>query len=360
MRILMVTAGPIDATSGASQIAMNLARALVGLGHEALVFGVEVPSNGLPGVRQRQLQIQAIADRACAHGPFDAIDVPPTLASPVLRGGGLVVVRSVQPELRYLAVEARGLVARAGRGSLRAAWSLLGLAARRRWVGCGWRSAGLILCLGTRELEWMRARPELAGRRMACYWAAPSAEERPLLAEVRRERRGREGSGVKFLWLGRWSAHKGTARLERFVRQRLAGHAQDTLTIAGCGIPPDVAWPEPIRGRIRQRLSFRRDELAPLLAEHDFGLFTSEAEGWGLSVQEMLESGMPVLATQEGAVPDLAPYFPGAIHAFPPGPEWRPGIGRVEPSAGYEARFDWAAIANAYSDALRWAGARHR
>lgn len=360
MRILMVTAGPSDATSGAGQIAMNLARALGGLGHEALVFGVEVPSHGLPGVRHRRLQIQTIADRACADAPFDAIDVPPTLASPVLRGGGLVVVRSVQPELRYLAVEARALVARAGRGSLRAAWSLVGLAARRRWVDCGWRSAGLILCLGTRELEWMRARPELAGTRIALYWAAPSAEERPLLAQVRRERRGRERAGVKFLWLGRWSAHKGTARLERFARQRLADHATDSLTIAGCRILPDVAWPEAIRGRVRERLSFRRDELAGLLAEHDVGLFTSEAEGWGLSVQEMLESGMPLLATPEGAVPDLAPYFPGGIDTFPPGPDWRPVAGGVEPSAGYEARFDWAAIANAYADALRQAGARQR
>lgn len=40
---------------------------------------------------------------------------------------------------------------------------------------------------------------------------------------------------------------------------------------------------------------------------YDAGLFTSEAEGWGLSLNEMLESDMPVFATEVGGVRDLRP-----------------------------------------------------
>ena len=71
-------------------------------------------------------------------------------------------------------------------------------------------------------------------------------------------------------------------------------------------------------------------------------------EGWGLNLNEMLESGLPVYATRAGAVDDLEPYFPSSLRSFPP-PE------RIEPAPledleanGYFQRFTWGAIARDY------------
>ncbi|HRC87715.1 MAG TPA: hypothetical protein PK413_19135 [Thermoanaerobaculia bacterium] len=92
-----------------------------------------------------------------------------------------------------------------------------------------------------------------------------------------------------------------------------------------------------------------RVELPGLLERHHAGLFTSVAEGWGLSLSEMLESGMPVWATRAGGVPDLEAYFPGALLPFPPPLALQAGeLPRVEPAPGYFERFSWGAIAARY------------
>jgi hypothetical protein len=96
---------------------------------------------------------------------------------------------------------------------------------------------------------------------------------------------------------------------------------------------------------------YGRETLPALLASHDAGLFTSVAEGWGLSLQEMLESGLPVYATHVGAAVDLAPYFPRSLRPFPP----LEPLERIDPGGqprdDYDERFTWDAIA---SDAASW------
>jgi glycosyltransferase involved in cell wall biosynthesis len=112
-------------------------------------------------------------------------------------------------------------------------------------------------------------------------------------------------------------------------------------------------------GRVRLVSSFSRAELPDLLAAHDAGLFTSSVEGWGLSLNEMLESGLPVYATAAGAVDDLRPYFPVSLRPFPP-PELPPlpGEGLEDLAAnGYYERFNWDRIGRDYErQALRAAG----
>jgi Glycosyl transferases group 1 len=102
-------------------------------------------------------------------------------------------------------------------------------------------------------------------------------------------------------------------------------------------------------GRVRLIPDFPRAELPALLADHDAGLFTSEAEGWGLSLSEMLESGLPVFATEAGAVGDLRPFFPGSLLPFPPPlPPELPAAPPDLEANGYYQRMSWAVIAERY------------
>jgi glycosyltransferase involved in cell wall biosynthesis len=138
----------------------------------------------------------------------------------------------------------------------------------------------------------------------------------------------------------------------RFVMERSQTRPGDTFTFAGTGtsdLPELHGCPG---DRVRIVPSFARPELPALLASHDVGLFTSRVEGWGLSLSEMLESGMVVFATRAGGVPDLAPFFPASLRTFPPPP-------RVESleledlaSNGYYRQFDWNTIAAAYEQAV--------
>jgi glycosyltransferase involved in cell wall biosynthesis len=344
---------PITAEMGAAQIALNLAAGLRARGHDALAWSPEPLPPGTSWWNLWRRQRLAIERFAGAAGPFDVIDTPALSASAKLARAGKLVVRSVQPELSYLVRGAVGDLRRPSPGALPR--TLIG-----GWhcgaILAGWRRARVILCLGSLELAWMRRRFPFWKSKLGTYDCAPAGHDRAALAAVAGQRRpsGAElaGGGVRFLWIGRWAAHKGTGRLRRFLGARMASHPSDTFTLAGCGTAPARELPDAwLRaGRVRIVPEFARAELPALLAAHDAGLFTSEIEGWGLSLNEMLESGLPVYATPSGAVPDLRPYFPGALRPFPP-----PEGGGVTPAApanlaanGYLARFDWDAIAGSY------------
>ena len=355
MKILVVSHPPLVAELGASQVALQLAAGLRALGHDARAWS---PSP-LPAdtrwwnisLRQRR----AMERYAAAHGPFDVIDTPAISASPRLARCGRLVVRSVQPELldlfhgvqedlRHRAVPSPRALAHAAL-SVPLAGAIL----------AGWRRAGAVFALGSRELAWMRRRFPGWAAKTGSYVNAPPAAEQEAFARVRRQRQAaREHAGppaaVRFLWIGRWAPHKGTRRLLSFCGQRLAACPADSVTVAGCGPAAEREIPaEWLRaGRVRLLPSFARSELPGILAAHDAGLFTSTVEGWGLNLNEMLESGLPVYATEAGAVDDLRPYFPSSLRLFPP-PE------RIEPAAledleanGYLRRFEWTEIARDY------------
>jgi glycosyltransferase involved in cell wall biosynthesis len=355
MRVLVVSHPPLEAELGAAQIALHLAAALRRRGHDARAWSPEPLPAGTRGWNLWRRQREGIERFAAAAGPFDVIDTPALTASPKVARAGRLVVRSVQPEMRYLL---HGVARDLGRRPSPRALA-------RALVGCrqgaaivnGWRRGQKVLCLGSLELAWMRRRFPFWHAKLGCYDCAPAPAERAALAAVRRQRnaagaRAPLAEGVRFLWIGRWAAHKGTARLLRFLAARAVSHPADTLTLAGCGRGPErdlpAAWLRD--GRVNIVATFERTALPALLAAHDAGLFTSDVEGWGLSLNEMLESGLPVYATAAGAVEDLLPFFPGTLRPFPP-----PDHGGVAPAApvdlganGYEARFNWDAIAGAY------------
>jgi len=83
------------------------------------------------------------------------------------------------------------------------------------------------------------------------------------------------------------------------------------------------------------------------------GLFTSRAEGWGLVLNEMVESGLPVYATAAGGVEDIQCTVGSFIQSFPPTLGARPPSPPAEEArARYEARFRWPAIAARYMESI--------
>lgn len=95
--------------------------------------------------------------------------------------------------------------------------------------------------------------------------------------------------------------------------------------------------------------SFDRNQLCRLLSTHDVGLFTSRVEGWGLVLNEMLESGMTVFATNSGGVPDLKPFFKEALSPFPPKSNFvLADLAFCSEMERYYNMFSWEAIAEEY------------
>lgn len=342
MRILLVSHPPLRSESGAAQVALHLAEALRDRGHDALAWSPEPLPPDTRGWNLWLRQRAALEAYAAARGPFDVIETPAISASRKLLGHGRLVTRSVQPELRYLAHDLAadfrsGLSPRPLFNAALGVW-------RARAILDGWRRARLILCLGSLERAWMLRRfPRWAGK-LGLYVNTPGPRDQAAFAEVRRGRAASRPAGVRFLWMGRWTAHKGPRRLLRWFRERPPA---DTLTIAGCGPRAEREVPEEwLRtGRARLVPSFRRAELPDLLASHDAGLFTSTVEGWGLSLNEMLESGLPVYATEAGGVADLRPFFPHSLRPFPPPARIEPAPLEDLRASGYHERFTWKAIA---------------
>ncbi|MEP7013322.1 MAG: glycosyltransferase family 4 protein [Acidobacteriota bacterium] len=356
LRLLLVSHPPLRPEYGAAQLAIELAAALCARGHDASAWSPEpLPPGGHWGGHYKA-QRRAIERHLAATGPFDAIDLPALSVSRRVAAASFVVARSIQPDLLYLAASLRSGFSRRPLSPNLAIEAVRAtrLAAAFR---AGAHRADLVLCLGSVEREWMARRfPRLAPK-LVSYVAALGSEDRSALAEVRAHRSIRNPeSGIRYLWLGRWVAHKGPRLLLDWSAGLAANDRRDTLTIAGCGeiALEDVARDLLAAGRLRIVERYGRAELPALLAAHDVGLFTSVAEGWGLSLHEMIESGMPIYATPVGGAPDLAAFLPRTIRPFPP-PERiaAPDLAIDDLAAsGYFEHFSWPRIAEDYERQL--------
>jgi glycosyltransferase involved in cell wall biosynthesis len=354
MRILLVSHPPLTAELGASQVALNLAAALRARGHDALAWSTEPLPAPARWWNRWRAQRRAIERFVAERGPFDVIDLPAISIGARLAGRARLVARSFQPEQLYFGIDLRSqLRERRHRALLSAAY--YGVASLA--IHQGWRRASVILCQGKLEYSWMQRRyPHLAPR-LRQYVVAPSPADRQELLAVRQARgaAGR-GDGTRFLWIGRWAAHKGIDLLLRFVEARAADVPDDVFTVAGCGAAAERDVPADLlrQGRLRIVPSFTRRELPALLAGHDAGLFTSIVEGWGLCLNEMLESGLTVYATPAGGVRDLEPFWGSRLRPFPPpaaAPAAAPDTGGAgEDLAAYLAHFSWPEIARRYAE----------
>jgi glycosyltransferase involved in cell wall biosynthesis len=350
VRVLLVTYAELDPRYGAAQPALNLAAALRDRGHDAEAWAPPPPPPELRwwhSVAWRRGQLQALL---AGRPRYDVVDLPPLAVAGGRLPASILVARSTQPDLRYWALEARGLLRAALRSPARAAAHLGHRALLARRVVAGFQRADVIFCLGSLEMRWMRRRLPWTRRKLRVYVNAPAPAEQEALARVRAGRDRSPRPAARFLWIGRWSDHKGPRTLVEWLRRRHADRPCDRFTLAGCGDQAAADIPPAMRssGVVAVVPSFTRGELANLLAGHDAGVFTSRVEGWGQTLNEMLESGLPVYATAAGGVADLKPFFPGTLREFPPSDGSIPGAPASEPSGDYYEVFNWDRIASRY------------
>jgi len=321
MRVLIIALCPLKPEYGAAQLALNLAEALRPLGNEVTTWAPGMPPATLRWWHHMSWKRQELERFLEEQPAFDIIDAPPVaITRRVARSAAVVFARSVQPDLRYLKWDFFDAASRLTRRPLSACGAALYCLYLTIAVIIGWHRAAVILCLGSHEEAWMRRRFPWLRDRLGCYFAAASPSEMIRLQQIGAGRTPPHDLSTRFLWIGRWAAHKGTGRLVRFICERARTHPADRFTIAGCGRGAEGDVPTALlaTGQVRLIPTFTREELYQLLDDHDAGLFTSNAEGWGLTLNEMLESGMPVFATKEGGVADLERVFPHRLRRFPP------------------------------------------
>ncbi|OUL19787.1 hypothetical protein BV378_31715 [Nostoc sp. RF31YmG] len=354
IRILIATHSPISAEFGAGQMAINLAEALRGQGHDVTLWSPYPMPNltrwwqGIQSIQLMRSKLDAFIE---AQEPFDVIDCFPVLITKRVAQSALVVARSVQPDILYMASNLINPQERGLKKNILLPFNYLMALVNILLLLQAWKRSHHILCLGSLELEWMKKWFPWWRSKLIFYVNALSKTDQTELAKIRLHRKNYEGQGLRFLWIGRWTAHKGITELLDFIVKRAASHPQDSFTIAGCGTNPKEDFPPELieSGSLKILQSFDRSQLYSLLANHDVGLFTSKVEGWGLVLNEMLESGMPVFATSAGGVSDLQPFFE-MLMPFSPAFEFIPDMLKFSTSIeDYYRVCSWESIAEKYT-----------
>jgi glycosyltransferase involved in cell wall biosynthesis len=332
------------------------------LGHDVVAWSAASELRDLNGASLHRARAEALASAARKLGPFDLIDAPASDLVSLESASSIRVARSVQPVLDYLEVEVWSALRRM---PLRpSTWrSLVGSRSERNRTIRGLITSDRVVALGSIEFATLSRRLPGIVPKLSVYFAAPPFGDRDGLRRVRVRREAEVGVGphLRFLWIGRWTAHKGVDRLLDWMESGDLERWGSQVTIAGCGEARDRRVSRLVRrGVVEVIPRFRRAELPDLLERHDAGLFTSSVEGWGLGLQEMLESGLPVYAVEAGAVPDLRPWLAPLLRPFPP--PSRPAS--TDPAAidweAYEERFSWTRIAREYIAAVQPAGRGER
>jgi glycosyltransferase involved in cell wall biosynthesis len=333
-------------------MAINLAEALRAQGHDVTVWSpypLPTETRWWQSYQQMRSKLDAFIE---TQEPFDVIDSFALLITKRVSKSALVVARSVQPDILYLAHSLNNPIKRSLKEIVRLPFSYLYSFYQLFLLLQGWSRAKYILCLGSLELRWMEKWLPWWRGKLVCYLNALSKADRAALANIRLHRQKYSEDGIRFLWIGRWVSHKGITELLNFIRKRAASHPQDTFTIAGCSTDAERDCPHELlrSGRLTILPSFERSQLYFLLANHDVGLFTSRVEGWGLSLNEMLESGMTVFATQAGGVADLQPFFKETLIPFPPPLQIVPDIlTSSKVIEDYYRAFSWERTAETYT-----------
>jgi glycosyltransferase involved in cell wall biosynthesis len=320
LRILIVTHAPLLPEFGAAQMAINLGQAFKELGHEVILWSPHpIPQEIKQWNRSSYMQEKLISYLE-TQDPFNVIDCPPIFITKSIKKDSIVVSRHVQPDLLYILSSLNIDCDTNWKGFLNFPVRLFISLSQATSIICGWFIADHIFCLGTVELRWMiKWFPFLTGK-LTAYFNAISENEQESLKKIREVRNIERLSHVRFLWIGRWVRHKGVRELESFISSWLLDRPQDSFTIAGCGDYKLCKSLLKLKKMEQVSIvpSFSRAMLLKLLENHDIGLFSSHVEGWGLSLNEMLESGMPIFATSTGGVLDLKQLLGNSIFDFPP------------------------------------------
>ncbi|WP_229698751.1 glycosyltransferase family 4 protein [Wenjunlia tyrosinilytica] len=137
--------------------------------------------------------------------------------------------------------------------------------------------------------------------------AAPKAEPALEVERVRQEIRAEFGSGDRPLLLsvGRLTPEKGHGVLLDAARTWRGADPQPLLVVSGEG-PEQAALQDRIDAEhLPVRLLGRREDVPELLAAADVVVLASQWEGRSLLAQEALRTGVPLVATAVGGIPEL-------------------------------------------------------
>ncbi|MCC5637255.1 glycosyltransferase [Nostoc sp. CHAB 5844] len=339
-------------------MAINLGEAFRTQGHDVTLWSpYPMPSQTKwsQALQSFPLMRTKLDDFLETQEPFDVIDCYAPLITKRVSKSGLVVARSVQPDILYIASNLKiPSNLKKIKDIILLPLSYLLASVHIFFLLQGWKRAKYILCLGKLEFQWMNKWFPWWKNKLIVYNNALSKAEQVELTQIRLNRKKYQEEGIRFLWIGRWVAHKGIKELVNFIVKRAALYPQDTFTIAGCGTSVEQDFPSELiqLGRIKILPSFERSQLSLLLANHDIGLFTSKVEGWGLTLHEMLESGMPVFATLAGGVLDLQPFFQDMLKLFPPLQQISHEQMKSTYMNHYYSIFSWEKIAENYINFL--------
>ncbi|MFM5994083.1 MAG: glycosyltransferase family 4 protein [Dolichospermum sp.] len=338
-------------------MAINLAAALRLQGHDVTLWSPHPMPNlnrwweHLQTIQLMRLKLDAFLD---TQEPFDIIDCFGVLITKKVAKSALVVARSVQPDILYILYGLLNPQQKGLKKILLLPFDCFFGLANIFLLLQGWSRSNYILCLGSLELEWMNKWFPWWRGKLLFYLNALSEDEQIELTKIRLNRHQKDGVGIKFIWIGRWAAHKGIKELVEFILKRAVSNTEDIFTIAGCGTMAEKYFPPELIKSDKLKIipSFERSELFSLLANHDVGLFTSKVEGWGLVLNEMLESGMPVFATKAGGVCDLYPFFE-TLMSFPVPPQFIPKfLSSSEKLELYYSSFSWQRVAEIYTSQI--------
>ncbi|KAB8317533.1 glycosyltransferase family 4 protein [Tolypothrix campylonemoides VB511288] len=356
LRILIVTHAPLSPEFGAGQMAINLAEALRNQGHDVTLWSPHPLVKKVGQFQNTRLMRLKLESFLQSQKPFDVIDSPAALITRKVSQSAIIVARSVQPDILYLIsslndTKKENILKK----NIRILTKLFYIFIASFYVIQGWKRAKYILCLGSLEMCWMKKWFPWWRNKLSYYVNALSKTEQKTLAEIRSKRSKKVVDNTRFIWIGRWVFHKGYDDLKNFLMNWSRLRPQDSFTIAGCGncFEKDELNSSLVKCNLNFISSFKRDELPHLLASHDVGLFTSKVEGWGLVLNEMLESGMPVFATPSGGVPDLQPFFQEELKPFPASLESITNIPiNIRDLTDYYKVFDWNAISLKYLEMI--------
>lgn len=352
MRILIVTHAPLSAEFGAGQMAINLAEAFKKQGHDLVLWSpYPLPSQTKwwQRIKLMRTKLNCFMEN---QSPFDLIDCPAILITKYLSKSSVIVARSVQPDLLYLFYNLKFSFQGNYYSIFKSLADDLYKVYKILLIIQGWHRANCILCLGTLEFRWMDRWFPWWKNKLFYYFNALSKNDSLRLSQIRQQRKPFTNNSLKFLWIGRWANHKGTENLIKFIENWFAKYQKDTFTIAGCSEDISAYFSQELiqSGKLKIIPNFTRSQLDNILSEHNVGLFTSKVEGWGLVLNEMLESGMPVFATSAGGVEDLKPFASSQLQSFPP--LSLSVFNTLKDSMdidGYYATFTWEKITESYA-----------
>lgn len=357
VRILIVTHAQLTPEFGAGQMAINLAEALHRQGNQVTLWSPPSLPKQTKWWQSTQVIRQKLDDFLENQASYDVLDSPAALITPKAKQlASVVVARSVQPDILYIFQSFRDRADKLWTEAFKLLFYYLYLCFQALLVLQGWRRSKYILCLGSLELQWMKKWFPWWTHKLLYYVNALSELDQSNLSKISLKRNVLTTKGIRFLWIGRWAYHKGTNTLIKYIIKRAASNPEDTFTIAGCGPQAENQLPARLvqNGTIKIIPYFDRSQIFSLLESHDIGLFTSKVEGWGLVLNEMLEAGMPIFATQAGGVVDLEPYVRKGLNTFPPSQDIKNSSLEyaVFLENSYFEKFTWDKIAKKYREKI--------